>query len=103
MKTTDYIEDAQKPDEGMTANEPAVSTYAVGATMTRLPLQNIWALLHDLDITSKLWLIDHLSEDVHKQRDITKTAHYKEAMEDVKAGRVTEWKSVDEMFESLGL
>ena len=103
MKKTDYREDAQKPDEKMVANEPAMPMGIAATTMTQLPLQSIWALLHDLDTTSKLWLIDHLSKDVHKQHDITQTAHYKAAMEDVEAGRVTEWKSVDEMFASLGL
>ena len=33
-----------------------------------------------------------------KKYDITKTASYREAMEDVKHGRVYEAKSVDDMF-----
>ncbi len=33
--------------------------------------------------------------------DITKTAHYKAAMDDVKNGRITNHDSVDEMFKSI--
>lgn len=35
--------------------------------------------------------------------DITQTAGYKEAMEDVKHGRVSEYHSVDELFQDLGI
>ena len=35
--------------------------------------------------------------------DITKTAHYKAAMDDVKHGRVTEYDSVEDLFEKLGV
>lgn len=34
----------------------------------------------------------------HKEFDVTKTASYREAMDDVKHGRVYEAKSVDDMF-----
>lgn len=70
-------------------------------SMAQLPLGSILLLLHNLDTESKLWLIDQLSEDVHDERKITQSAHYKAAMADVEAGRVTEWNSVDEMFEKL--
>ena len=33
--------------------------------------------------------------------DITKTAHYKEAMDDVKNGRVYHANSVDDMFKQI--
>ena len=33
--------------------------------------------------------------------DITKTAHYKEAMDDVKSGRVYHASSVDDMFNQI--
>ena len=36
-----------------------------------------------------------------REYDITKTAHYKEAMDDVKHGRVTHYDSVDDMFKSI--
>ena len=35
--------------------------------------------------------------------DITKTADYKAAMDDVKHGRVTEYDSVEDLFEKLGI
>ena len=38
-----------------------------------------------------------------KVDDITKTAHYKEAMDDVKNGRVYHANSVDDMFKKLGI
>ena len=45
---------------------------------------------------------------VHKEpkarvEDITKTAGYKEAMEDVRLGRVSTYESVDQLFEELGI
>lgn len=36
-----------------------------------------------------------------KVDDITKTSHYKQAMDDVKNGRVTHHDSVDDMFKSV--
>ena len=36
-----------------------------------------------------------------KEYDITKTAGYREAMDDVKNGRVTHYDSVDDMFKSV--
>lgn len=38
-----------------------------------------------------------------EERDITKTAGYKEAMADVKHGRVTHYDSVDQLFDELGI
>ena len=38
-----------------------------------------------------------------KEHDITKTAGYREAMDDVKNGRVTTYDSVDDMFKKLGI
>ena len=35
--------------------------------------------------------------------DITKTAAFKEALDDVKHGRVTEYESVDDLFNKLGI
>ncbi len=36
-----------------------------------------------------------------KEHDITKTADYKAAMDDVKHGRVTEYDSVEDLFQKL--
>ena len=38
-----------------------------------------------------------------KEHDITKTAGYKAAMDDVKNGRVTEYDSVEDLFQKLGI
>ena len=38
-----------------------------------------------------------------KSEDITKTAGYKEAMEDIRLGRVSTYESVDQLFEELGI
>ena len=38
-----------------------------------------------------------------KSEDITKTAGYKEAMEDVKHGRVTEYTSLKDFYKEMGL
>lgn len=35
--------------------------------------------------------------------DITKTAAFKEALDDVKQGRITEYESVDDLFNKLGV
>ena len=38
-----------------------------------------------------------------KEYDITKTAGYREAMDDVKNGRVTTYDSVENLFQKLGI
>ena len=38
-----------------------------------------------------------------KNEDITKTTGYKEAMEDIRLGRVSTYESVDQLFEELGI
>ena len=38
-----------------------------------------------------------------KNEDITQTAGYKEAMDDIKHGRISTYDSVDQLFEELGL
>lgn len=38
-----------------------------------------------------------------KNEDITQTAGYKEAMDDIKHGRVYTYDSVDQLFEELGI
>jgi hypothetical protein len=38
-----------------------------------------------------------------KETDITKTAGYKAAMDDVKNGRVTEYDSVEDLFQKLNI
>ena len=38
-----------------------------------------------------------------KSEDITKTAGYKEAMEDIRLGRVSTYESVDQLLEELGI
>ena len=38
-----------------------------------------------------------------KEHDITKTAHYKAAMDDVKNGRVTTYASLDDFYKEMGL
>ena len=45
------------------------------------------------------------SVKVHKTKneDITKTAGYKEAMDDVKHGRVTEYVSLKDFYKEMGL
>ena len=42
---------------------------------------------------------------VHKSKneDITKTAGYKEAMDDIKHGRVTEYASLKDFYKEMGL
>ena len=38
-----------------------------------------------------------------KEHDICKTAGYREAMDDVKNGRVTTYDSVEDLFQKLGI
>ena len=38
-----------------------------------------------------------------KELDITKTASFKEAMDDVKQGRITQYDSTDDLFQKLGI
>jgi len=39
----------------------------------------------------------------HKEHDITKTDSFRQALDDVKHGRVTEYDSVEDMFQKLGI
>ena len=73
--------------------------------MTTIVLQ-----VQDDNLVSKVkqackMLMGVVSVKVHKStpkvEDITKTAHYKAAMDDVKNGRVTHHNSVDDMFKSI--
>ncbi len=43
------------------------------------------------------------AKPVEEEFDITKTAGYKEAMDDVRNGRVTEFASVDDYFKKMGV
>ena len=43
------------------------------------------------------------AKPVEEKFDITKTAGYKEAMDDVRNGRVTEFASVDDYFKKMGV
>lgn len=43
------------------------------------------------------------AKPVEVEFDITKTAGYKEAMDDVRNGRVTEFASVDDYFKKMGV
>ena len=38
-----------------------------------------------------------------KEHDITKTAHYKAALDDVKNGRVTTYSSLEDFYKEMGL
>ncbi len=38
-----------------------------------------------------------------KENDITKTAHYRAAMDDVKHGRVTTYASLEDFYKEMGL
>ena len=38
-----------------------------------------------------------------KEHDITKTAHYKAAMDDVKNGRVTTYSSLEDFYKEMGM
>ena len=42
-------------------------------------------------------------DEKNKSMDITKTAAFKEALDDVKHGRVTTYSSVDDLFKELGI
>lgn len=53
-----------------------------------------------------VWMQKNIKMDkVHKTKseDITKTAGYKEAMDDIKHGRVTEYASLKEFYKEIGL
>ena len=51
------------------------------------------------------WMIEHKRATAKKPQkyDVTKTASYREAMEDVKHGSVTEYDSVEDLFQKLGI
>ena len=71
--------------------------------------------VHDESLVLKIkqackMLLGVSSVKVHRNRryepqalDVTQTAGFKEAMDDVKHGRVSEYNSVDELFQDLGI
>lgn len=95
MKTYD---DHTEEEQQSVAAEPVAMAYVAEAPHAQISLDSVWQMLHTLDTDSKRWLMEQLSDDVHRERDITTTKEYKAAMADVAAGRVTEWNSVDESF-----
>lgn len=44
-----------------------------------------------------------VQKNAKHSEDITKTAHYRRAMEDVEQGRVSHYDSVDDLFKDLGI
>ena len=47
------------------------------------------------------WVISPVHKEV--EQDITKTTGFRQAMDDVKNGRVTHYASAEEMFKKLGI
>jgi len=79
------------------------------ATFTPSPNQIIVtlepdAIIADLKKAMKLMRgVASVKVQKPKEYDITKTAGYREAMDDVKHGRVTTYASLDDFYKEMGL
>lgn len=73
----------QVPDESLVAKVKQACKMLMGVTSVKVEHQK--------------------TKPVEKEFDITKTAGYKEAMDDVRNGRVTEFASVDDYFKKMGV
>ena len=70
----------QVPDENLVAKVKLACKMLVGVTSVKVQKNKI-----------------------HKKIDITKTTGFKEALEDVKHGRVTKYESLEDFYKEMGL
>ena len=54
-------------------------------------------------LTKRLLAEQEQAKAAKRVEDITKTAGYKEAMDDIKHGRVTEYASLNDFYKEMGL
>ena len=65
----------------------------------------LWVLIQSQSKRVRNALVKRLLAEQNKSKseDITKTAGYKEAMDDIKHGRVTEYASLKDFYKEMGL
>ena len=95
----------QVPDESLVSKVKNACKMLVGVTSVKVLSKREKS---DACIESSEREATRRTVKVHKATkkndyDITKTAGYREAMDDVKNGRVTTYDSVDDMFKKLGI
>lgn len=60
----------------------------------------LWAMISSMSADNKRWLAEKLKEHADMQK---KKCGLDKALEDVKAGRVTDYANADEFFQKMGI
>ena len=74
--------------------------------MTTVAMNSLWEYLQSLSLSkrNRKWLAERLiAFDDTKVNDVTKTAGFKEALDDAKNGRVTHYDSLKDFYKEMGL
>lgn len=61
----------------------------------------IWTLIMNQSKTARRKLSKRLNDVVASESDVTKTAGYQEAMQDIQQGRIYHAENVDDMFNQI--
>ncbi len=71
--------------------------------MTTSAMNSLWTYIESLGMSARnrKWLAEKLMSKTDHTDDITKTPGYKEAMDDIKCGRVYKADSIDDMFNQI--
>lgn len=70
---------------------------------TSISLDSILSMLQPLNNESKRWLAGKLYEQVGDDEMILGSNAYKEAVDDINSGRVTEYNSSEDLFKAFGI
>ena len=92
----------QVPDESLVSKVKNACKMLVGVTSVKVlsKREKSDACIESSEREATRWNVK-VQKSTPKVDDITKTAHYKEAMDDVKNGRVYHANSVDDMFKQI--
>ncbi|MBQ6965592.1 MAG: hypothetical protein IJP82_07900 [Bacteroidaceae bacterium] len=80
MDNVNYIDKVQQEETASRVEEPVMDAYVAEAPKSQISLDGLWVMLHTLDVDSKRWLINRLSEDIKPTK--TLKAHHKHALSD---------------------
>lgn len=78
-----------------------MSATAVNTGLGMTTMDAIWTLIMNQSKTARRKLSKRLNDVVASESDVTKTAGYKEAMQDIQQGRIYHAENVDDMFNQI--
>lgn len=80
MDNVNYIDKVQQEETASRVEEPVMDAYVAEAQKSQISLDGLWVMLHTLDVDSKRWLMNRLSEDIKPTK--TLKAHHKHTLSD---------------------